>query len=173
MEKNLKKIVERKDFKIAAAVGLCLITAKFFPIIQYMAASFAAILCMQDDVKLSWKFGVNRMIITLVGGIVGILVVILDNQIQNEWVFIALAIAGILLTLWACKLTGVQYINAMIGCITFILVIMVMPGQQRILYAGLRLLGTAYGVVVSLVINAIFEFIYLRLNPARTEKPLP
>lgn len=113
------------------------------------------------------------MIITLVGGIVGILVVILDNQIQNEWVFIALAMAGILLTLWACKLTGVQYINAMIGCITFILVIMVMPGQQRILYAGLRLLGTAYGVVVSLVINAIFEFIYLRLNPARTEKPLP
>ena len=162
--KKIKEIIERKDFKIAIAVGLCLLTSKFIPIIQYMASCFAAILCMQDNVKLSWKFGINRLIITLVGGMVGILVVLIDNQVQNSWLFIALAMLGILLTLWICKFTGVPYINAMIGCITFILVIMIMPGEQRILYAGLRLLGTAYGVVVSIVVNAVFEFIYVHIK---------
>lgn len=160
MKKNPKELIERKDFKIAIAVGLCLITSNFFPMIQYMASCFSAIMCMQDEIKMSWKTAVNRMIITFIGGVCGILVVLIDNQIHNEWLFVALAVIGILLTLWGCKLSGVPYINAMIGCITFILVITVMPGEQRILYAVLRLLGTIYGAAVSIAVNAAFEFIY-------------
>lgn len=156
---KLSVAIDRKDVKIAIAVGICLLTSKLFPVIQYMAACFAAILCMQDNAKMSWKMGLYRLIITAIGGAVGILVVLADNMLQNQWLLIPMVMAGVLLTLWGCKLAKVPYITAMIGCITFLIVVMIMPGTQRIAYAGLRLLGTAYGVIVSLAVNVSVEFI--------------
>lgn len=153
---KLKANISRLDLKIALAVAICLVTAKFVPVIQYMAACFAAILCIQDEVKVSWKTGINRLILTAVGGGVGIIVILLDQVIQNEWIFILLVTLGIVLTLWGCKVARVPYINARIGGITFILIVMIASGTARIDYAIMRLLGTFYGVLVSLAITGFF-----------------
>lgn len=155
--------VDRLDIKIAIAVGLCLLTAKFFPLIEYIPSCFAAILCMQETAKLSWKTGLIRLIITAIGGIVGILVVLLDEAVRNEWLFLLMAAAGILLTLWCCKLAKNPYIFAKIGGVTFVLVIMVMSGTERLMYAGLRLLGTFYGVVISIGVAVIGDFLAARM----------
>jgi len=98
------------------------------------------------------------MIITVIGGLIGVVVVILDELIQNEWMLIIFAMLGVLLTFMGCKLAKVLYINAKIGTITFILVIMVMQGTHRILYALQRLAGTFYGTVIAVVITMIWVF---------------
>lgn len=153
---KLKIKVSRLDVKIAIAVGICLLTAKFVPTIQYMAAAFAAILCMQDEVKVSWKTGVNRMILTAVGGVTGVIIILLDQVIQNEWIFLIMVMLGIILTLLGCKVAKVPYINARIGAVTFVLIVMVASGTARINYAGMRLIGTFYGILVSLAITWLF-----------------
>lgn len=158
MEKK-SKLIEIKDIKIGISVGLCLLTAHFFPFIQYMAASFAAILCTQDTPQLSRKMGINRLIITAIGGSIGILVVLMDGWIRSEWIFMGMAVIGVIVTLVLCKITKVPYISAMIGSITFIIVIMVAKGNDRIFYAFLRLIGTLYGIFVSLIVSIVFEII--------------
>lgn len=155
MEK-VKVNVDRLDVKIAIAVGICLLTAKFVPAIQYMAACFAAILCIQDGVKVSWKTGVIRMILTGVAGVTGVVVILLDQIIQNEWIFILLVSLGVILTLWSCKVVKIPYINARIGAVTFVLIVMVSSGTTGVTYALMRLLGTFYGILVSLLISWIF-----------------
>jgi uncharacterized membrane protein YgaE (UPF0421/DUF939 family) len=141
------------DLKIAAAVVICLVTSKFVPIIQYMPSCFAAILCVQDSARASVKTGLTRIIATVIGGLVGVAIVLLDNVIQNEWFFTLMAAISIVLTLLICKLLRLPNMPARIGCITFMRVIMVMSGDERIKYALLRVLGTVYGAVIAVIVS--------------------
>lgn len=140
------------DIRIAIAIGICLLTAKFCPYLQPLSACTAVILCTQDNAKISWKTGVTRLIITIVGGVIGILVALIDNEIQSDYVFILMVCAGIPLIILIYKALKVPYISARIGCVTFVLVVVVAAGSERISYAVFRLIGTFYGVVISFVI---------------------
>jgi len=75
MEKT-KASVNKVDIQVAIAIGICIITALFVPQLQQMTACIAVLLCLQDSVKVSWKAGVTRLIITLIGGVTFILVVL-------------------------------------------------------------------------------------------------
>lgn len=154
------------DIKIAAAVAVCLITVRFIPQLQYAATCFAAILCMQDETKLSFKTGINRLIVTVLGGAVGIAAVLADNAVKNPWFMIVLAAAGIIVTILACRLTPVPPMLVRIGCVTFILVLMVSSGTDRIVYALWRAAGTVYGVAVALLMTFVGGKIFKRLEQA-------
>lgn len=154
-----KAKIDLLDIRIAIAVAICLLAARFIPHLQALSACTAVILCMQEDAKISWKTGVTRLIITLIGGIAAIIVILLDGMIQNEWVFYLMAALGILFVIWGCKLANVPYISTRIGCVTFVLVILVASGADRIFYALYRLAGTFFGVVVAVVITALFSLL--------------
>lgn len=159
------------DIRIALAVAVCCLTAtvlnhfnlKFsfgemkMEIIQKMTACIACLLCCQDDTKISFKAGVNRMIITAIGGAAGILAVVINNYFPNEWLLVLVVAAGILLTLFLCKAAGVPYINARIGGVTFILVALTLNGNARIVYAVFRLISTFYGVLVVLLVTWLYQ----------------
>lgn len=164
------------DIKIALAVVICFISAtwlslagiKFFygevqlEILQRMTACIACLLCCQENTEISKNAGINRLIITAIGGGAGILAVLLDDWIQNGLFLILLIAGGVFLTLIICRAVKVPYINARIGGVTFILVTCTMTHNARIWYAAFRLLSTFYGVVVVLVITWIFD----RVMPA-------
>lgn len=101
-------------------------------ILQKMTACIACLLCVQDNTKISRKAGVNRMIITAIGGIIGIGAAAADNAVGNPWFMTVLIFVGILLTLLLCKRAKVPYINARIGGVTFILVSCTFSGNARI-----------------------------------------
>lgn len=159
------------DMRIAVSVLICCLTATLlnhfgvkFPlgemrleIIQKMTACISCLLCCQDTTTVSKKAGVNRLIITAVGGIVAICVVALDNVFANEWLMVLMVAAGVLLTLYFCKLAKVPYINARIGGVTFILVACTFTGNARIYYAAFRFISTFYAVLVVLLVTWIFE----------------
>lgn len=155
----MKKIetIGKLDIEIAVAIVLCLISTLFLPFLQSMTACISVLLCVQDTAKLSLKAGLIRLLITVIGGAVAVLVVWLDVQIGNRWIFILMAGAGILLTLWGCKMAKVPYINARIGGVTFILVILTKQGMDRIPYAVFRLVSTAYGVLMVLLVTWLFQ----------------
>jgi uncharacterized membrane protein YgaE (UPF0421/DUF939 family) len=159
MDKKIKPGLNLLDFNIALVVTVCLITSRFVPIIQYIPACFAAILCAQDNARLSYKTALTRIAVTIIGGLVGIGVVLLDTIFPYYWLFIFMAAAGIFVTLLICKLFCLPNMPARIGCITFILVIMVASGEKRMEYALHRVVGTVYGSVVALLMSMGLSFL--------------
>lgn len=147
------------DIRMVVSILICILTStllsnlniKFtygaihLEIIQKMTSAIACLLCCQESVPISKKAGVNRIIITIIGGMVGIVVIVLDNIVENQWVMALMIAVGIGLTLLLCKMSKVPYINARIGGVTFILVTCTMQSFGRVYYAWFRLLSTIYG----------------------------
>ncbi len=159
------------DMRIAVSVLICCLTSvlldhfgwKFtygemkLEIIQKMTACISCLLCCQDTVPVSRTSGINRLIITAIGGTVGILVILLDILLANKCMMVLLIAAGILLTLFLCKKAKVPYINARIGGVTFILVTCTLAGSARIWYGVFRFVSTLYSVLVVLLVTWIWE----------------
>ncbi len=159
------------DLRITVAVLLCVLTSTIlnalnlkFPfgemrleIIQKMTAAIACLLCCQDNTKISLKAGVNRMIITAIGGLVGVLVTPIDTGLNNQWLMVLMVALGVLLTLFLCKVAKVPYINARIGGVTFVLVSCTLGGHARIWYAVFRLVSTLYGALMVLLVTWAWE----------------
>ena len=170
-QSNAKVSIDRLDVRIAVAVAICYLTGtildvlnlKFtygtmhLEIIQKMTACITCLLCCQDTQPISRKAGVNRLIITAIGGIVAIAVIALDDLIRNAWVMVALVFVGILLTLFFCKAAKVPYINARIGGVTFILVSTTLSGSARMVYGVFRFISTFYGVLIVLLVGWVFD----------------
>ena len=171
LEQNEEKKLSALDLRIAVAVLLCCLTAtilnglniKFFydgkslEIIQKMTSCIACLLCCQDNTKISFKSGVNRLIITAIGGIVGIVVVLIDTMTNSQALLVLMVGGGVLATLLLCKLAKVPYINARIGGVTFVLVACTLSGHARVWYAVFRLVSTFYGVLIVLLVTWVFE----------------
>lgn len=165
-----KPAISCLDARIAVAVGICCLTAtilnllgaKFtygemrLEIIQKMTACISCLLCCQDTTQISKKAGINRLIITAIGGIVGIAVMWIDTLAANQWLLVLMVAAGVLLTLFLCKAAKVPYINARIGGVTFILVTCTLTGYARMWYAVFRFVSTLYGVLVVLLVTWAF-----------------
>lgn len=166
-ETKQEKLISILDIRIMIAVAICALTAtilnhfglKFsygnmkLEIIQKMTACISCLLCVQDNMAVSKKAGLNRILITVIGGVCGMLVAWLDTIFANEWLMIVLVAAGVLLTLVLCKLAKVPYINARIGGVTFILVACTLTQNARMWYAFFRLLSTVYGVLVVMLVS--------------------
>ncbi len=164
------------DIRIAVAVLICYLVStilsnagflftvgeKHIEIIQKMTSCIACLLCCQDNLAISRKAGVNRIIITFIGGLVGIGVVILDHFIGNEWFMAAMIFMGIIATLLLCKAAKVPYINARIGGVTFVLVTCTLQASERIYYGCFRFISTVFGVLVVMLVTWIFSLVQKR-----------
>lgn len=148
------------DLRIAIAVGLCMLIYRFVPGLQLLSACTAALMCTQDTGKLTVKSGLIRLLTTVLGGAMAVLVVLLDNAIGNYYVFILLCVTGMVVTLNLCRMCGVPPIPGRIGCVTFILVVVVAKGDARIMYAVDRLVATACGATVALAVSWVAQLAF-------------
>ncbi|MBU9727731.1 FUSC family protein [Diplocloster modestus] len=165
MEKQKFK-VSALDIQMAVAIGSCVILSYFIPYLQVMTACIAVLLCTQGDLPASWKAGVTRIIITLVGGLTAVLVVGISQLFPDRWLVVLLTMAGVLLTFLGCKLSGVPAFSNRIGAVTFILVVFTKGGADRIPFALQRLVSTLAGVlIVTFVV-----FVWNLLRKAVVEK---
>lgn len=163
-------LITNVDIRIGLSMILSLLIASVVPgdLIQKLAACTAAIMCTQETAKFSWQSELKRMLGVIIGGVCAVLVVALDEWIGNDYVFILLCGLGIELNLISCKLVKMPPVLARVSCITFALVTLVMPGMGRVNYALLRLLGTAVGATVALLISWIYDKCFGRKNHTET-----
>ena len=155
-EGNRHGVMDKYDVLMALGVGICLLTVYFFPKLQYSATCFAAMLCMEKKAADSLTAGVKRTFVTIAGSLTGALVVLIDDYTGNAELLILFAMIGIILTMKIASLMQLEKLDGKIGCITFILVIMVASGDARFPYAFWRAVGTAYGAVVALALTIIY-----------------
>jgi uncharacterized membrane protein YgaE (UPF0421/DUF939 family) len=127
-------------------------------------ACIAAVICMQSSVEQSVKSGGARMIGTLIGGGVGLLVLTVDAAAGNKILFALLLGLGIILTIWLCNLIQ-QPASCAIACIVCCCIMLSHSGQERYLFTLARISETFVGILVALAVN------HLLLSPkAETKK---
>jgi len=157
------------DVCIVASVLICLLTSQLltslgvrYPmgemrleILQRMTAPISCLLVCQKETKLSVKAGMNRLKLTAAGAGVGIVIALIDTVIYNTWLECILVAAGVLLSLYLCKLIRLPYVNARIGGVTCILVACTMSGRARVAYACFRFISTLYGAAVAVLVTAV------------------
>ncbi len=162
-----------RTVKTAVAVVICFFL--FLPFWVYVPAGegellqhigpfyacIAAIICMQSSVKQSLRQGVSRVIGTVLGGLVGLGVLLLDDLIKIPVVTGLLMGGGIVLTLWLCNLIK-RPAACSIGCVVVCVVMLNHGGPDRYVYTLFRVAETIVGIVVAVAVN--------RLLPDRREK---
>ena len=163
--------VNRIDIKIILAIGLCVLTSTILKqcgitvsyggrnleIIQAMTASISCLLCVQENGIASRKAGWTRIKVTVVAAVVAFFVVLLDTLIGNVLVSVLLIMAGVLLTMFLCKVSKVPYMNCRIGGVNFVLMACTLSENARLLYTGFRVVSTFYGVFMVLLVTYLFD----------------
>lgn len=165
MEKE-KKGITNVEVRIGLGITICLFICCFVPQIQKLAACTAVVMCTQEIREATGKAGVTRLLGVICGGVVGIVVVLLDGLIGNNYIFFVLCGIGVVLNFLLCKAVKMPQIAARVSVITFCLVVFLLEGNARINYAVSRFIGTLAGAIVALILAAVWQAV----NSGRKKK---
>lgn len=134
---------------ICAIVGMLLDMQPFYSMI-------AAILCMQVSVSESINKGVTRLVGTLIGGIFAVLILLLIDFTPLEpfsvlyYTIISFCVVPLIYTNVLLKQDASSYIT----CVVFLSIVLSHLGEgNHYVFALTRMLETAFGIVVAIVIN--------------------
>lgn len=160
MAVNIPKIGMR-NFKTAISVFLCMIIAKIFNRGDFFYAIIAAIMCMQSTIKNTKKVGMDRMIGTIIGGLLGFIFLYIDFVfLSGRYNFILIPV-GIIIDIYICNLLN-KGSSSPISCIVMTSIIFYNGGWDEVyLYTFDRIIETGVGIVIAMIVN-----IYLR-NPSK------
>ncbi|BDF70474.1 hypothetical protein CE91St41_22990 [Oscillospiraceae bacterium] len=116
-------------------------------------ACITAVICMQSSVEQSVRQGVSRVIGTLMGGALGLLVLVLyDVTGQHALVMALLLGLGCVAIIWLCN-TVRRPAACSLGCIVLCVVMLNHSGADRYLYLLIRVGETLAGIVVAVAVN--------------------
>lgn len=149
---NLPPIGAR-NIKTALSAFICIILFNAFSKDSAFFACVAAMMCMQDTVENSFKMGKNRMLGTLIGGCVGLLITFLSSTLGNHSaVYAILTALGTILAIYLCVLSKAKgAVNS--ACIVLFAITTNLKGVGSYSYAINRTIDTFVGVVVGILVN--------------------
>ncbi len=144
--------------KTAIAVFVCFIIDSLRPDSIPFYSVIAAILCMQPYMSNSMTTAINRTIATFTGGLLGMLILVIDRQtvyLDSDIVFYILISFSVLVLIYftvIIKKTAASYIT----CVVF-LSVTVVHGEDLnpYLFAMNRIIDTLIGIFISLGVNAV------------------
>lgn len=144
--------------KTAIAVFICFVIDMFRTTSMPFYSAIAAILCMQPDVKDSWKVAATRTIGTIIGGAYGVLLLMLLQAFNTvnipilHYTILTVALMPLIYITVLLKQKSATYIT----CVVFLSITITHIGDASpYLFALSRVIDTLIGVFVSLGINAI------------------
>ena len=145
----IDRYIGLRIFKTALAVCASLYISRFFGSQSYFSG-LAAVITMQSSISSSFEFGLNRIYATVMG--IGVALLFhLIGFLGMPAIFV-----GIIIVIKFCLIFHWKK-SVSLACIVFILVMLFNPSTSRYAHAyhyGLiRLIDTAVGVVISLLIN--------------------
>jgi len=146
-----------RNLKTSLAVLICLLLMP-----KSLNAPIAAIISMQSTIEDSVKIGLNRLIGTFIGGILGAIILILTIKLNLHSFSIIIASLGVSLIIYICNLIKKPAACTIASIV--ILIILINPDIiNPIRYAFQRTLETVIGVIIAIIINAL-------INPPKEKK---
>ena len=158
--------VGMRNIKTAVAVMVCYIlfipirgmgpvdTGSILDLVGPFYACIAAIICMQSSVEHSLQQGLSRIISTLVGGAVGLLVLSIGMVADSDLLTLVMLGASVVFIIWLCNLIG-RPAACSTGCIVCCAVILSHSGAERYFYTFARTGETIVGILVSIAVNRL------------------
>ncbi len=145
-------------YKTVLAVFICLSVGKFINYGYPIFALFSCILMMKETPDLSIKFGINRSIGTVFGGLIATLALAISLSLKidtNSFFYIFLICATLLTTLSLAKMFQLpEYAMSMASLIVVIIMINYNVSiQTSLIYSFYRIIETILGIVVAVAIN--------------------
>lgn len=160
--------IELMDIQIGITILLCLVLChvanQFGITIEALAVSTGAIMCVQDTTKSAYTTSLIRILGVVVGGLLGVTIVLLDNLINIPYVFYLMCALGVVANLLVCKLFRMVYVQARVSCLSLLLVVMVLEGVDRLEYATNRFIGSIVGAVIALLVSMAFSAVVKRIK---------
>lgn len=154
-----------RNVKTAVAVALCmLIYEAVYRVIgtrgivtQYsipLYAGTAAIICMQNTLQQTLSDGISRIVGTLYGGTLGLLVLFINGYIHLSLKIAVIGLA-ISLSICLCNLTGQQNACA-ISCVVLLAMVVNKEDSPQYIHALYRLIETIAGIIIAGLVNRFF-----------------
>ncbi len=161
-----------RTIKTALCVLICLLIYKLFyylnefygdnPVMNFIhhylfgtSPSFACIssvICMQDTMENSVKFGISRILGSVSGGITAVLLSLLNAAVFASRGDIFVCVSGVILLIWFCNKIGKKEASS-ISVITFLIIIIGIDFTRPLVAAINRTVGTFIGAGLAIVIN--------------------
>ena len=155
MKNSVFKIGGR-TIKTVIAVFLCFLVDSIRKSGMPFYAAIAAILCIQRNSEESFKVAVNREIATVIGGIWGMLILLLEKHIYLiphellRYLFLSLMLIPIINFSVLIK----QEKGTFLMCVVFLCITVTHSNDRNPLIFGLsRIADTTIGIVIALFIN--------------------
>ena len=141
---RLQNIVGMRTIKTGIAVMMCCILTSFFVDNMFYCAT-ACVVTMQDTIKTSYKMGWQRVFGTLIGGLVGFLLVLISpaNPI--------LCGIGIMIVIKFCEIFKLS--SLVVSSVTFFSLYLGYIDSAPLVYSIQRVIDTSVGVIMGLIVN--------------------
>lgn len=158
-EKNRWKL-EPMDLEIGLTIVLCLVLCHWINgmgiRLEALAVTTGALMCVQDNTKAAYSTSLTRMLGVFCGGLLGVLIALIDNIVGESYLFYLLCGIGVVVNLLVCKRFKMIYVQARVSALTLLLVVMVFDGVDRLDYALNRFIGSLAGAVIALAATFVF-----------------
>lgn len=146
-----------RNLKTALSVLICLL---LFLALGRENASFAcvaAVVSMGDNTENSLRFGWERILSTLIGGAIGLLVYFLDGFLIFPGATTLISAVGIIPTIYICVLIRKPQC-VQIACLVFLMMIVgTHAGLSTETYLYKRFIDTVLGVFVGTAVNVLIR----------------
>lgn len=136
-----------RNLKTGLSVLICLL---LFP--GALHPAIAAIICMQSTIEDSIKIGINRLTGTLIGGIIGIVMLVIVTNLDLHSFSSIIAALNVCLIIYICNLIK-KPAASVIASIVVLSILIDPTVANPVLYSVKRTTETALGIIISIVIN--------------------
>lgn len=137
------------------SVALCLVLGQIVEGQWAVFACFAAVLATKETVGNSISDGLTRVISTLIGGAIAILLLLFSGEHMSTPLFGALVTAGTLVTIYFTVLIK-QPDTTALAAVVFLGAVLVHQ-SDKFIYAGRRIVETIAGIVISVLVNLLID----------------
>ncbi len=149
MEERFK--IGMRTIKTAVAVLVCMLAMMFFPVENAFYACIAAVICMQQTMEHTIRIGLDRMKGTIVGALLGIGALMLQQCITIDLTII-FAPFGVIFVLYLCNVMKMPA-SCSIGCVVYLSILLVQRDMPPYLFGIVRALETFVGILIAMLVN--------------------
>ena len=160
----LKKLIPgMRIIKTVTAVFICLLIAYLINYDFPLQATIACVLMMKSTTEMSIKSGQQRILGTIIGGVLAMISLLLAdlNSIElHGFSFIVLVTLTILVALVICKVANVPEYAYSMSCVLILATMLSHSSSQEetVLYVLYRTIETISGIIIAIVVNKSLNF---------------